>query len=90
MACVWQGIMRGNTTMPTLVPGSTNDAVAALLVYRPGRATPCPACGERQWLVGRVVAQCACCDTALPIDLAHRGWSGSPGQRMGLERLPIA
>jgi hypothetical protein len=31
-----------------------------------GRDT-CPACGGRQWLVGRVSAECASCATALPL-----------------------
>jgi hypothetical protein len=60
-------------TLP--VPGTLADSLPSILSYRPGRATPCPACGERQWLVGRIMAQCACCDTALPIDLGYRGWS---------------
>jgi len=28
----------------------------------------CPACGQRQWIVGRLTAQCVFCDTALPLD----------------------
>jgi hypothetical protein len=63
------------------VPGILADPLPSLLSYRPGRSTPCPACGERQWLVGRIVAQCACCDAALPIDLGYRGWSvARPGR----------
>lgn len=26
----------------------------------------CPCCGKTHWLVGRISAQCAFCDTALP------------------------
>ncbi|MFZ2996017.1 DUF2614 family zinc ribbon-containing protein [Sphingobium sp.] len=51
-------------------------ASAALLTYRPGKPISCPDCGQSQWLVGRVMAQCACCETALTIDTSHRGWSG--------------
>ena len=35
--------------------------------YRPGSETPCPNCGQSHWLVGRNVAECAGCATALPI-----------------------
>lgn len=31
---------------------------------------PCPACGQNQWLVGRVTAECAACSTALSLDPA--------------------
>jgi len=60
-------------TLP--ITASASEARVPMLSYRPGRAIPCPACGERQWLVGRMTAECACCETALPIDLGYRGWS---------------
>ena len=34
--------------------------------YRRGEVNRCPACGQSQWLVGRVTAECAICETALP------------------------
>lgn len=37
-------------------------------VYRLGETTPCPGCGRVQWLVGRLLAECAVCATALPIE----------------------
>lgn len=36
-------------------------------VYRPGEPNRCPTCGERSWHVGRITAECAQCDCALPI-----------------------
>ncbi|KMS58558.1 MULTISPECIES: hypothetical protein [Sphingobium] len=45
--------------------------------YREGRAIPCPDCGGNQWIVGRVVAECARCETPLPLAASqHRGWMG--------------
>ncbi|MET0360914.1 MAG: hypothetical protein ABW048_04085 [Sphingobium sp.] len=39
--------------------------------YREGRNTCCPDCGGRQWLVGRLMAQCAHCDAALPLERSY-------------------
>lgn len=36
-------------------------------VYRPGEANHCPGCSGRAWLVGRLLAQCARCATAIPL-----------------------
>jgi hypothetical protein len=43
-------------------------------VYRENEANRCPGCGSSQWLVGRVSAECALCQTALPLD--HTGLEG--------------
>lgn len=43
-----------------------------VLTYRPGDGTACPGCGRRNWHVGRNVAECAFCATALPLDLESR------------------
>lgn len=62
-------------TMPAAsAPGDTALSTSA---YRPGRPTPCPSCGERRWLVGRVMAECAGCETALPLERGYRGWTGA-------------
>lgn len=37
------------------------------IVYRSEQANYCPGCGGRQWLVGRVAAECAVCATAIPL-----------------------
>lgn len=47
--------------------------------YRESDANRCPACGMSQWLVGRITAQCAFCDTALPLEEGSRvGCPSSP------------
>ena len=61
--------------MTPSIPTLSADSRIPMLAYRPGRDTACPACGERQWLVGRIMAECAFCETALPIDRSHRGWT---------------
>jgi len=53
--------------------------------YRPHEVNRCPGCGRSQWLVGRLLAECAFCSTALPLKEAlTQGpaptpvfWSGS-------------
>lgn len=37
------------------------------VVYHAGEANRCPSCHGQSWNVGRTMAQCAGCDTALPI-----------------------
>jgi hypothetical protein len=50
-------------------------------VYRPGELNRCPGCGRTHWLVGRLLAECGFCATALP--LADTGTTGT-----GLFRHP--
>ena len=44
-----------------------------ILTYKPGTLTHCPTCSGTQWLVGRTTAQCAYCDTAMPLLHISRG-----------------
>ena len=37
------------------------------VVYRPEVITHCRACGRSDWLIGRVLAECDLCLTALPL-----------------------
>lgn len=58
---------------PMRQPGQwTRVPRGPVLAYRPGDASPCPGCGQRQWHVGRASAECATCGTALPLDLNGR------------------
>lgn len=41
------------------------------VLYRPNEANRCPGCGRSHWHVGRLMAECGFCATALPI--AFRG-----------------
>ncbi len=38
-----------------------------VLHYRPGRDNCCPGCGHSNWYVGRMLAECAMCNTVLPL-----------------------
>lgn len=36
-------------------------------IYRGDQTNHCPGCGRSHWLVGRVLAECGFCATALPL-----------------------
>jgi hypothetical protein len=38
------------------------------VVYRDHQTNHCPGCGRCQWLIGRLMAECAFCATALPLE----------------------
>jgi hypothetical protein len=41
-------------------------------VYRDGEVNHCPGCGRSHWVIGRMLAECAFCSTALPLSDSHR------------------
>ena len=41
-------------------------------VYRDNEVNHCPGCGRTHWYLGRLLAECAFCGTALPLKEAHR------------------
>jgi hypothetical protein len=41
-------------------------------VYRENEVNHCPGCGRTHWYLGRVLAECAFCGTALPLQESHR------------------
>jgi hypothetical protein len=43
------------------------------VVFRSAERTACPGCGRSHWLVGRILAECAFCGTALPLEQGRRG-----------------
>ncbi|MFC7499199.1 hypothetical protein ACFQRC_08190 [Enterovirga sp. GCM10030262] len=38
------------------------------IVYREQETNHCPGCGRTHWYIGRMLAECAFCQTALPLD----------------------
>ena len=43
--------------------------------YRPGEPNRCPGCGRSQWWIGRIMAECAFCRTALDLPDSQRSGS---------------
>ncbi|HVL78284.1 MAG TPA: hypothetical protein VM346_03250 [Sphingomicrobium sp.] len=54
--------------------------------YRENEINHCPGCGRTHWYLGRMLAECAFCGTALPLQEAGNhgpapaivGWSSRP------------
>lgn len=40
------------------------------IVYREHESNYCPGCGHTHWYIGRTMAECAFCATALPLENA--------------------
>lgn len=62
------------TMQPCLSGARTFDPAPKgyALLYRASAANHCPGCGGSNWLVGRSMAQCAFCETALPLEHGFR------------------
>lgn len=41
------------------------------IVYREQETNYCPGCGHTHWYIGRQMAECAFCQTALPLENAQ-------------------
>jgi hypothetical protein len=54
-------------------------------VYRAGETNHCPGCGRSHWIVGRLLAECAFCTTALP--LLDAGMNGAGLIRRHVRRV---
>jgi hypothetical protein len=37
-------------------------------IYRAGEVNHCPGCGRVHWHIGRMLAECAFCSTAMPLE----------------------
>lgn len=41
------------------------------IVYREQETNHCPGCGHTHWYIGRAMAECAFCQTALPLESSN-------------------
>lgn len=53
--------------------------------YRSGDSNHCPGCGRHNWIVGRLMAECAFCGTALILEHVH-GYGAT--QRISRQGVP--
>lgn len=44
-----------------------SEFAGATPLYHINEVNRCPDCGESQWWVGRTVAECACCSSAIAL-----------------------
>ncbi len=68
-----------------------------IIHYHAGEPNHCPGCGRSQWVVGRIMAECAYCETALPLDhasnqglIARFVQTHGPVSEIDPARLPVA
>ena len=58
-------------------------------VYRENQVNHCPGCGRTHWYVGRTLAECGFCATALPLSESFRqANSGARRPALGPPRAP--
>lgn len=62
--------------MQAIIETVKKPAISALkdrgyfIVYHEDRINFCPGCGKTHWHIGRTMAECAFCETALPLEAA--------------------
>ncbi|WP_344697526.1 hypothetical protein [Sphingomonas rosea] len=59
-------------------------------VYRENAVNHCPGCGRTHWLIGRMLAECGFCGTALPLSESYSRSASAPLIRHGRGGLPKA
>ena len=68
----------------SLIPPATQRGYH--IVYRDDETNHCPGCGRSHWHIGRIMAECAFCATALPLE-GSQGIGGSQIVRTVRRRL---
>lgn len=53
------------------------------IMYRINEHNHCPGCGRSHWIVGRLLAECAFCGTALPLECYSGSLGGEPRFAIG-------
>ena len=74
--------------LPTGYDGFAHDPQnrGYCVVYREDAVNRCPGCGQNQWYIGRVSAECSYCATALPLAVTTARGAGSwTRRRKGLD-----
>lgn len=59
-------------------------------VYRENAVNHCPGCGRTHWLIGRLLAECGFCGTALPLSESYSRSAAAPMFRHGRKTLDRA
>jgi hypothetical protein len=74
------------TSTPTT--GNYNPALRGYhAVYRENAVNHCPGCGRTHWLIGRLLAECGFCGTALPLSESYARGTPAPSIRHGSKVL---
>ena len=52
-----------------------------VVAYREDEVNHCPGCGRSHWYIGRLLAECGFCGTAIPLQAAHLQSAGGGHSR---------
>jgi hypothetical protein len=55
-------------------------------VYRENEVNHCPGCGRTHWMIGRMLAECSFCATALPLSDSYARGTATPVVMHGRSR----
>lgn len=58
------------------------------VVYREHEVNHCPGCSRTHWYVGRTMAECAFCQTALPLEASKQVGQGGVTIHVGRSAFP--
>jgi hypothetical protein len=59
-------------------------------VYRENATNHCPGCGRSHWLIGRLMAECGFCGTALPLSEGYARGTSTTFHSRGARRSQLA
>lgn len=76
----------GHTHAHPAAPGHRGLSV----VYRDEETNHCPGCGRSHWYVGRLLAECGFCGTAIPLRAGHLQAAGGGHSRNWRPFVPSA
>lgn len=70
-------------TIMTRVEGLTQSPAnrGYAVAYREDEVNHCPGCGRSHWYIGRLLAECGFCGTAIPLRATHLQPSGGGHSR---------
>lgn len=75
-------------TSSTLTTRNYNPALRGYhAVYRENAVNHCPGCGRTHWIIGRLLAECGFCQTALPLSESYSRGVPAPLIRHGSKVL---
>jgi hypothetical protein len=66
------------TTSGLVTPGFNPALRGYHAVYRENAVNHCPGCGRTHWLIGRLLAECGFCGTALPLSESYARGTPAP------------
>ncbi|WNO54572.1 hypothetical protein [Stakelama saccharophila] len=83
---LWKGVTSMVQVRQKTIPGRSGYRVS----YRMNEVNHCPGCGNTQWEVGRMTAECSFCHAAVPINEGGMTGVGLIRTTRPAEKAPLA